>query len=130
MSSVLPTPSLSARSTSAADYFKRALRQIWGKCTLSCPAMGHPLEDMGADLTPRPRLPRPGDAGSDFDRLPWVRIGSAAFRRSGLRDRVFREDLLDPLERLFRGCLRRHPFLHDVDPANGPDVLVLDLGIC
>src|SRR5215469_6948869 len=50
--------------------------------------------------------------------------------RLGLRDRVFREELFDPLERLLCGRLRRHPFFHNIDPANSPNVLVLDLGVC
>ena len=48
---------------------------------------------------------------------------------SGLRDRVFREDLLDPLEGLLGRRLWRHTLFHDVDPADAPHVLVLDLGI-
>src|SRR6516164_8364341 len=47
---------------------------------------------------------------------------------SGLGDGVLREDLLDPLERLFRRRLRRHAIL-DIDPTGAPDMLVLDLGI-
>src|ERR1700730_13292872 len=46
-----------------------------------------------------------------------------------LPDRIFREDLLDPLERLFRRRLRCHPAGNDVGPGDGPDMLVLDLGI-
>lgn len=39
--------------------------------------------------------------------------------RSGLLDRVFREDFLDPLERLLCRRFRRHSALHDVRPT-GP----------
>ena len=39
--------------------------------------------------------------------------------RLGLLDRVFREDFLDPLERLLRPRFRRHSALHDVRPT-GP----------
>src|SRR5713226_1217362 len=38
-------------------------------------------------------------------------------------DRVFREDLRDPLECLLRRCLRRHPAGHDVGPAGRPEML-------
>src|SRR5438132_10321316 len=44
-------------------------------------------------------------------------------------DRIFREDLLDPLEGLVRGGLRCHATSHDVDPADRPDMLVLDLRV-
>src|SRR6266481_9082423 len=53
----------------------------------------------------------------------------ALFSFSALRDRVFREDLLDPLEGLLGSRLRRHPAGHDIDPARTPGVLVLNLGI-
>src|SRR5207302_10325366 len=46
-----------------------------------------------------------------------------------LRDQVFREDLLDPLERLLCRGLRRRPVLNDLGPGHLPDMLVLDLGI-
>src|SRR6516162_6134802 len=52
----------------------------------------------------------------------------AARPARGLRDRIFREDLLDPLERLLRRRLRRHAIL-DIDPTGAPNMLVLDLGI-
>src|SRR5262249_24505149 len=45
------------------------------------------------------------------------------------RDRVFGEDLLDPLRRLLGGLLGLHAALHDVGPADAPDMLVADLGI-
>src|SRR5262245_25297231 len=48
---------------------------------------------------------------------------------SALCDRVFRENLLDPFERLVRGGLRRYPVLHDCDPRAGEDTLVLDISI-
>src|ERR1700675_851354 len=44
--------------------------------------------------------------------------------RSGRLDRIFREYLLDPLERLLRGRLRRHPVLEDVRPSGAKNVLV------
>src|ERR1700730_19055547 len=46
-----------------------------------------------------------------------------------LPDRVFREDLLDALERLFRRRLRRRPAGNDVGPGRSPDSFVLDLGV-
>src|SRR5580704_19441148 len=52
-----------------------------------------------------------------------------AGRGSGLRDREFREDLLDPLERLLGRGRRRRPVLNDLGPGRLPDMLVLDLGI-
>src|SRR4051794_25591370 len=46
-----------------------------------------------------------------------------------LRDRVFREDLLDPLERLRCGRLWCHPALHDLGPTHWPDMFALHLRI-
>src|SRR6516164_115744 len=54
---------------------------------------------------------------------------SLQIRLSALGDRVFRENLLDPFEGFLRHSLRRHSFLHDIDPADTPDMLVLDLCI-
>src|SRR2546421_2277328 len=42
-------------------------------------------------------------------------------------NRVFGEDLRDPLERLLRGRLRRQAVLDDVHPALHKGMLVLDL---
>src|SRR5438309_1870162 len=55
--------------------------------------------------------------------------GSLLRPRSAVGDRVFGEDLLDPLEGLLRRRLRRHPAGRDVGPAGRPNMLVLDLGI-
>src|SRR4051794_11552843 len=49
--------------------------------------------------------------------------------RSALLNRILREDILDPLERLLGGLLRGHASLDNVGPAGLPDMLVLDLGI-
>src|SRR5690242_18738206 len=46
-----------------------------------------------------------------------------------LRDRVFREDILDPFERLLRRRFRLHSLFHYVHPADAPDVLVANLGV-
>src|SRR6185312_17440437 len=46
-----------------------------------------------------------------------------------LRDRVFRENLLDPFDSLVRRRLRGHAALHDVGPPGAPDMLVADLSI-
>src|SRR5262249_20325997 len=46
-----------------------------------------------------------------------------------LRNRIFREDLLDPIEGLLGRRLWRHPVLDDFGPGGRPDMLVLDLGI-
>src|SRR5260370_34900380 len=48
---------------------------------------------------------------------------------SALRDRVFRQDLSDPLERLLRRSLRRHSLSEDVGRGEAPDLLGFDLGI-
>ena len=48
---------------------------------------------------------------------------------SGICDRIFGEDLLDPPKRLLRGRFRRSPVLHNVCPGRRPDMLVLNLGI-
>src|SRR5690348_6531572 len=45
------------------------------------------------------------------------------------RDRVFGENLLDPLERLLGGSLRCHAALDDVHPALAPGVLARDLRV-
>ena len=45
--------------------------------------------------------------------------------RLSLARSEFREDLLDPLERLLRRRLRRHPALDDLHPAGREDVLAL-----
>jgi hypothetical protein len=47
--------------------------------------------------------------------------GRVAGRGSGLRDREFRKDLLDPLERLLCRGLRRRPVLYDLGPGRGGD---------
>ena len=44
-------------------------------------------------------------------------------------DRVFGENRLDLLERLFRRRLRRRPVLHDLGPGDLPNMRVLDLGL-
>src|SRR6516165_5462326 len=69
---------------------------------------------------PSPRNREAPTAGSECPSL------SSSFSR--LRDRIFVEDLPDPLERLLRGCLRRHA-IFDIDPPGAPNVLVLHLGI-
>src|SRR5215471_2110923 len=48
--------------------------------------------------------------------------------RLRLRNRVFREDLLGPLERLVDCLFRRHPVVHDVDHGDTEDVLGIDIG--
>src|SRR6266702_5798251 len=48
---------------------------------------------------------------------------------SALRDRVFRQDISDPLERLLRRSLRRHSLSNDVGLGEAPDLLGFDLGI-
>src|SRR6266568_4652563 len=48
---------------------------------------------------------------------------------STLADRVFRKDLLNPLEGFLSRRLRGHPALDDIQPAGGPDMLGLDLRI-
>src|SRR4051794_31634961 len=49
--------------------------------------------------------------------------------RSGLLNRIPREDILDSRERLLCGLLRGHALLDDVGPGGLPDMLVLDLRI-
>src|SRR5262252_3891920 len=44
------------------------------------------------------------------------------------RDRVFREHLLHPLERLLDRRFRLHALLRHVDHGHAPDLLVTDLG--
>ena len=46
---------------------------------------------------------------------------------SGLLDRVFREDLLDPLERLVDGRFRRHPLFDDIELGDAEEMLGVDL---
>src|SRR5215472_11435829 len=48
---------------------------------------------------------------------------------SRLCNRVFCEDLLDPLECLFHGRLRRQAAVNDIGPGRGPDMCVLDAGV-
>src|SRR6266852_8555274 len=43
-------------------------------------------------------------------------------------DRVFRQDLPDPLERFLRGRLRRHPFPDHVGLGRAPGLLGVGLG--
>src|SRR5579862_1011159 len=42
---------------------------------------------------------------------------------SGLGDRVFRQDRLDPLERVLGGFLRRHAVLDDIRHGDAPGLL-------
>src|SRR5215472_10325453 len=99
MSSVLPTSSFSSRSTSAADYFKRAMRQISGKCALSCLRSANALEDLVADLTPsrpglgdtpawgcRVRFRRPGCHASSGRLLGAGLVERLAFDRPSARE--------------------------------------------
>src|SRR5260370_14341413 len=46
---------------------------------------------------------------------------------SRLRARIFREDLLGPLESLVDRLLRGHPVVHDIEHGDAEDVLGVDL---
>src|SRR5215510_1116315 len=49
------------------------------------------------------------------------------FHLSTLRDRVFREERLDPLEGLVDRLCRRHAIVEDIKHRHAPDMLVINL---
>src|SRR4051794_35705422 len=49
------------------------------------------------------------------------------FHLSTLRDRVFREERLDPLKSLVDRLCWLHPVVHDIEHRHAPDMLGIDL---
>src|ERR1700682_906857 len=79
------------------------------------------------DAHPRNRQKTEGGGAAVGERSTLCERGALASLIALGRDRIFREDLLDPLESLLGGGLGCHAALHDIGPPDAPDMLVADL---
>src|SRR6516162_8256800 len=68
-------------------------------------------------------------AGETGKRCCDARLNHICVLPSRLFNRIFREDLFDPLEGLVGRCLRYHPVLDDIHPPLAPGMLGLDLRV-